>query len=148
MLLFAILQFFCFFGDPGILVCHNKLVSELGSLFYGMATAKFEEEKFDGQNSFSLWRLKMRALLRQQGLAKIFYGEVPSILMKELDEKAHSAILLSFSDGILKDVTDEETAAGLWLKLEHQYMKKSLTNQLYLKQRLYTLKMKEVLNVD
>jgi hypothetical protein len=62
-----------------------------------MATAKFEVEKFDGQNSFNLWRLKMRALL-QQGLAKIFYGKVPSTSakeMKELDEKTHSAILLS-----------------------------------------------------
>jgi hypothetical protein len=63
-----------------------------------MATAKFEVEKFDGQNSFSLWRLKMRALLQQQGLAKIFYGKVLSTSakeMKELDEKTHSAILLS-----------------------------------------------------
>jgi hypothetical protein len=33
--------------------CHNKLVSELGYLFYGMDTAKYEVEKFDGQNSFS-----------------------------------------------------------------------------------------------
>jgi hypothetical protein len=30
-----------------------------------MVTAKFEVEKFDGQNSFSLWRLKMQALLQQ-----------------------------------------------------------------------------------
>jgi hypothetical protein len=46
--------FFCLFGDPKILVCHNKLVSELGSLFYEMTTAKFEVEKFNGHNSFSL----------------------------------------------------------------------------------------------
>jgi hypothetical protein len=40
-----------------------------------MATAKFKVEKFDGQNSFSIWRIKVRALLRQQGLAKILNGE-------------------------------------------------------------------------
>jgi hypothetical protein len=111
-----------------------------------MATAKFEVEKFNGQNSFSLWRLKMRALLRQQGLAKILDDDVSSTStedMKEFDEKAHSAILLSLSDGVLREVADEETAAGLWKKLENLYMKKSLTNRLYLKQRLYTLKMKE-----
>jgi hypothetical protein len=39
-----------------------------------MANAKFEVEKFDGHNSFSLWRIKMQALLRQQGLAKILDG--------------------------------------------------------------------------
>jgi len=88
----------------------------------------------------------MRALLRQQGLAKILYGEVPSTSteeMKEFDEKAYSAILLSLSDGVLREVADEETVAGLWKKLENLYMKKSLTNWLYLKQWLYTLKMKE-----
>jgi hypothetical protein len=111
-----------------------------------MTTAKFEVEKFDGHNSFSLWLLKMRALLRQQGLAKILNGEVPSTSteeMKEFDEKAYSAILLSLSNGVLREVADEETAAGLWKKLENLYMKKSLTNRLYLKQRLYTLKIKE-----
>jgi hypothetical protein len=111
-----------------------------------MTTAKFEVEKFDGHNSFSLWLLKMRALLRQQGSAKILNGEVPSTSteeMKEFDEKAYSAILLSLSNGVLREVADEETAAGLWKKLENLYMKKSLTNRLYLKQRLYTLKIKE-----
>jgi hypothetical protein len=54
---------FCLFRDPGIFVSHNKLVLKLGSLFCEMATAKFELEKFDGKNSFSLWRIKMWALL-------------------------------------------------------------------------------------
>lgn len=58
-------------------------------------------------------------------------------------KKAHSAILLSLSDEVLREVADKETAAGLGKKLESLYMKKSLTNRLYLKQRLYTLKMKE-----
>ena len=125
----------------------QQLVSEPRSLFCGMATAKFKVEKFDGHNSFSLWRIKMRALLRQQGLAKILDGEVPSTSSteerKELEEKAHSIILLSLSDGVLREVTDEETAVGLWKKLESLYMKKSLTNRLFLKQRLYTLGMQE-----
>jgi hypothetical protein len=72
-----------------------------------MATAKFEVEKFDGQNSFSLWRIKNWALLRQQGLAKILEPPKEIIGIKaieeigeyaELKEKAHSAILLSLSD--------------------------------------------------
>jgi hypothetical protein len=62
--------------------------------------------------------------------------------MKEFDEKTHSAILLSLSDGVLREVAHEETVVRLWKKLENLYMKKSLTNRLYLKQQLYTLKMK------
>ncbi|KAB1211558.1 Retrovirus-related Pol polyprotein from transposon TNT 1-94 [Morella rubra] len=90
--------------------------------------AKFEVEKFDGENSFSLWRIKMRALLRQQGLAEILDDKAPiwgneedSSKAKEefaaLEEKAHSAIMLSLSDGVLRDVTDEETVVGLLKKL-------------------------------
>jgi hypothetical protein len=59
----------------------------------------------------------MRALLRQQGLAKILDGKMPSTSSKEerveLEEKAHNLILLSLSDGVLREVADEETAAGL-----------------------------------
>jgi hypothetical protein len=96
----------------------QQLVLEPRSLFCEMATTgKFEVEKFDGQNSFSLWRIKMQALLRQQGLVKILDGEVPSTSStkerKELEEKAHSIILLSLKDGVLREVTDEETTVRL-----------------------------------
>ena len=33
-----------------------------------MGNAKFDLEKFTGKNDFGLWRVKMRALLVQQGL--------------------------------------------------------------------------------
>ncbi|GJZ54720.1 retrovirus-related pol polyprotein from transposon TNT 1-94 [Tanacetum coccineum] len=59
------------------------------------------------------------------------------------DENAHSTILLSLSDGVLYEVADEETATGVWKKLETIYMTKSLTNKLLLKQRLFSLRMKE-----
>jgi hypothetical protein len=89
----------------------------------------------------------MRALLRQEGLVEILDGELPSISLTEeskgLEEKVHNAILLSLSDGVLREVADEEIVAELWKKLESLYMKKSLNNRLYLKQGLYTLKMKE-----
>ena len=62
---------------------------------------------------------------------------------KELEMKTHSVIQLYLADKVLREVVDEDTAAGLWLKLESLYMTKSLTNKLYLKQRLFTLHMKE-----
>ena len=94
----------------------------------------------------------MRALLQQQGLAKFLEPQEKNIGITaideivergEVEEKAHSIILLSLLDGVLREVASEETTAGLWKKLESLYMKKSLTNRLYLKQQLYTLKMKE-----
>ena len=112
-----------------------------------MSITKFKVDKFDDQNNFGLWQIKMRALLKQQGLVKVIDDLLPQKLTKEelndLEEKAHSSIILSLSNEVLREVTDEDKAAGLWKRLENLYMKKSLTNLLYLKQRLYTLKMKE-----
>ena len=57
--------------------------------------------------------------------------------------KAHSSRQLCLADKVLREVADEDTVVDLWLKLESLYMTNSLTNKLYLKQRLFTLRMKE-----
>ena len=49
---------------------------------------------------------------------------------EELEMKAHSAIQLCLADEVLREVADEDTAVGLWLKLESLYMTKALTNKL------------------
>ena len=45
------------------------MVSEPLSFKSKMSMPKFEVENFDGSNNFSLWKLKLQALLDQQGLA-------------------------------------------------------------------------------
>ena len=140
---------FQFFTD----IWHNKLVSELLSevLDLKMTGPKLEVEKFTGENDFHLWRLKMKALLVHQGLykalaevtspkkpRKISDDDLPDVL-----EKAHSAIILSLGDGVLREVGGETTAAGLWKKLEDLYTKKSMAKRLATKKKLYTLQMEE-----
>jgi hypothetical protein len=61
----------------------------------------------------------------------------------ELEAKAVATIQLCLGDDIMYHVLDEESLAAIWLKLESRYMSKSLINKLYLKQRLYGLKMTE-----
>lgn len=63
--------------------------------------------------------------------------------MATLEEKAHSTIMLCLADDVITEVSDAETAADLWLKLESLYMIKSLTNKLLLKQHLFGLRMQE-----
>ncbi|GKC16877.1 zinc finger, CCHC-type containing protein [Tanacetum coccineum] len=41
-------------------------------------------------------------------------------------------------DRVLREVTKETSAAGIWMKLSSLYMTKSLANRLYLKKKLYT----------
>ena len=42
----------------------------------------------------------------------------------------------------------EKTVVGLWAKLESIYMTKSLANRLYIKKRMFTLKMVEGSSLD
>jgi len=56
---------------------------------------------------------------------------------------ARNAIQLPLADEVLWEVLEKETNVSLWKKLENLYSLKSLTNKLYLKQRLFTLCMKE-----
>lgn len=109
-----------------------------------MSGIRAKIDKFDGRNSFSLWQIKMQALLKQQGI----WGPFPekkseAADLETLEEKAFSTILLCLADEIIIEVSDEKTTASLWQKLESLYMTKSLTNKLLLKQRLFALRMQE-----
>jgi hypothetical protein len=54
-----------------------------------------------------------------------------------------SAIQLSLSFDVLREVMHEKSAATLWKKLEELYMTKSLANKLRLKKHFYTIRMLE-----
>ena len=114
-----------------------------------MSMQKFDIDKFNGTNDFAIWKVKMRALLVHQGCAATLNEEskLPEGLSQtqkiDILSKAHSTLLLCLTDDVIREVIDEDTAAGLWKKLEEKYQKKSLTNRLYQKQRLYTLRMEQ-----
>ena len=69
-----------------------------------MGNAKYDLERFTGKNDFGLWRVKMRAMLVQQGIQAALLGEdnLPTHLTEkekvEMLEKAHSALILSLGD--------------------------------------------------
>jgi len=50
---------------------------------------------------------------------------------------------MCLSDEILYNVMNEETTADLWCRLESLYMTKSLSNKLFKKKHVYSLRMKE-----
>jgi hypothetical protein len=62
---------------------------------------------------------------------------------EDLDEKLLSALQLSLSPEVLREVMNAKSATELWKKLEELYMTKSLANKLRLKERLYTIRMAE-----
>ncbi|GKA76938.1 retrovirus-related pol polyprotein from transposon TNT 1-94 [Tanacetum coccineum] len=108
-----------------------------------MTGAKFDINKFDETGDFGLWRIKMRALLIQHGCEaalEVLPADTEAQTKVELNKKAHSAVILCLGNKVLREVTGEATAAGVWSKLETLYMTKSLANKLYLK-KLYTFYM-------
>ena len=112
-------------------------------------STKFDIEKFDGNMSFSLWRIKMKAILTHQGFQNALLGieNMPKTMSleekQEQDQKALSVIQLCLSNGVSREVAQEKTTAGLWSKLESLYMTKSLTGKLHLKQKFIMLRMSE-----
>ncbi|KAH9779137.1 Integrase catalytic domain-containing protein [Citrus sinensis] len=66
----------------------------------------------------------------------------------EIDKKARSTIILSLGDSVIREIAKEKTVADLWTKLEKIYMTKSLANRLYIKRRMFTLKMAEGSSLD
>jgi hypothetical protein len=118
----------------------------------GTSSAKFDMMKFTGSGNFRLWQGHIKDLLVQQGMVKALYGMklkgMVDVDWKELEVKVVGTIQLCLGDDMMYHVMDEESPAAVWFKLESQYMSKSLTNKLYLKQRLYDLKMAKDSNLS
>lgn len=79
-----------------------------------MTSKKFDLDKFNGENDFNLWRIKMKALMVHEGIsAAISMDEMFAIEDKKLQikiqSKAHSALILSLGDEVLREVSEETT---------------------------------------
>ncbi|KAL5775259.1 hypothetical protein ACOSP7_012816 [Xanthoceras sorbifolium] len=89
-----------------------------------MTTTKFDIEKFDRNMSFTMWQVKMRAILIHNGLHQALLGKdkLPSTMdeakKQEMDDKALASIQLCLSNEVLREVTQEKTVKDLWDKLE------------------------------
>jgi hypothetical protein len=61
---------------------------------------------------------------------------------KKMDQKEKSTILC-LSDSVLLNVSEEATTKDLWEKLGKLYHSKSLVNKLFLRKKLYNLRMRD-----
>uniref|UniRef100_A0A453QD77 Uncharacterized protein n=1 Tax=Aegilops tauschii subsp. strangulata TaxID=200361 RepID=A0A453QD77_AEGTS len=63
--------------------------------------------------------------------------------MEDEDWKELQMIRLCLSDQVIYYVMDENSPKKIWEKLESQFMSKTATTKVYLKQNSYGLKMQE-----
>jgi hypothetical protein len=106
-----------------------------------------EIEKFIGQN-FELWKLKMEDLLvdREQWIA-VYPGTQPTDMStkewEKLERRERSTIWLCLVDSVLLKVSSEDSTKKVWDKLGSLYQWKSLVNKLFLRKKLYLLRMSD-----
>ena len=111
--------------------------------------AKFEIEKFNGSN-FSLWKLKIRAVLRKDNCLEAIEGrptDMSDEKWKEKDDNAVANLHLAMVDSVLSSVAEKKTAREIWDVLNKLYEVKSLHTRIFLKRKLYTLRMSESTSV-
>ena len=100
--------------------------------------AKFEIEKFNG-NNFSLWKLKMRAILRKDKcLAAIDErpAEVTDDKWDEIEGNATANLHLALADVVLSSIEEKKTAKEIWDHLARLYEARFLRNIIFLKRKL------------
>jgi gag-polypeptide of LTR copia-type/Zinc knuckle len=117
------------------------------------AVSKYNVEKFDGQKNFSLWMRRMMNLLVQDGLEDTLSSEKPDKVSPEewqyMQGQACSMIELHLADNVLIQVMDDATSAyKVWALLKELYMTKSVSNQIFLLQSLFKLRMSEGGNIQ
>ena len=118
--------------------------------FCDMSSLKFDLPQLDYTTRFSLWQVKMRAILTQSSdldEALDGFGKKDAKTWtddeKRKDRKAFSLIQLHLSNNILQEVLAEKSAAALWLKLESICMSKDLTSKMHVKMKLFSHKLQE-----
>ncbi|KAH9669265.1 hypothetical protein KPL70_021724 [Citrus sinensis] len=119
--------------------------SQTHDVFINKMTAKYEIEKFNG-NNFSLWKMKMKAVLRKNNCLTAIgerLMEITDDKWNEVDGNAIFDLHLAFTDGVLSSVAEKNTVKEIWDTLTKFYEAKSLHNKIFLKRKLYTLRMTE-----
>jgi hypothetical protein len=129
------------------------------------SSSRIEIEKFNSKN-FELWKLKMEDLLVDkeqwihvdlgtqptgmqptgtQTTGTQTTSTPPTDMSKEDWEKLHirerSIIYLCLAYSVLLNVSGESIAKELWNKLGNLYQSKSLVNKLFLRKKLYHIRM-------
>jgi hypothetical protein len=114
-----------------------------------MSSVKYDLSLLDWDTRFSLWQVKMRAVLSQTDLDDALDGFGKKYVKTWTDGKRHkdckalSHIHLHLSNNILQEVLAEKTAAALWLNMESICMSKDLTIKMHMKIKLFMHKLQE-----
>lgn len=98
---------------------------------------------FDGEK-YSVWKIRMRALLSELDVIKVIDYETPKVIndeWKRAERIAKGTIVEYLSDSFLNFAKQEYTAKNVFRSLDKVYERKSLATQLALRKKLLTFKL-------
>lgn len=105
--------------------------------------AKYEIEKFSGSN-FSLWKLKMKSIQRKDNYLAANSErstEVKDDKWNKMDGNIIANLHLPFTDGVLSSIAKKNMTNEIYDHLTKLYQAKLFHNKIFLKKKLYTLRM-------
>ena len=112
-------------------------------------SGRIDVENFAGTN-FEMWKLKMENLLIDRDLwdavdENKFRPTDPTLAAQYdvTNKKAKGLIRLCLVDSPLINAHEEPIVEKLWKKLSEIYQEKSLVNKIFLRKKLYSLRMEE-----
>jgi hypothetical protein len=97
---------------------------------------KFDVSQFDGTGNFTMWHIRVKDILSQQGcLRTIKVDDVKPVKMdvkdlEDLKSRAPGTIRLCLNAQILYHVMDEIIPNGIWTKMETRFLDKTTSNKL------------------
>ncbi|KAF1860283.1 hypothetical protein Lal_00037621 [Lupinus albus] len=78
--------------------------------------SKYELEKLNGSN-FSLWKLKIKTILRNDNFLAAIKGKPIELIddrWKEMDDNVVANLHLTMADSILSSIVEKKTAKEIW----------------------------------
>ena len=100
---------------------------------------------FDRTSDFSMWQLKMKVVLIKEKCWPVVDESYPEDLdsakKKEMDQIAHSEIIIRLSDEVVRQIITFDTAKTLWKGLVDLYQVKTLPSKISLLCRIFNFKM-------
>lgn len=111
--------------------------------------ANFEIKKFNKSN-FLLWKLMILVILMKNNCLEAIRERSTGITndkWNEMDGKVIADLHLAFVDGVLSSIVEKKIVTSIWDTLTKLYETKSLYNKIFLKIRLYSLRIAKTTTV-
>ena len=102
-------------------------------------------QKLVGSSNYTIWALRMKALLVDRGLKAIITTDDVS---DDVNDRALAAIQLFISDGPLLHVQNDERAHGTWNKLKSLYSSTGFSSEFIIIKEFFRCKLKKYSSME